>query len=535
MKKRVFIAALFLSLFCFLGCHSDAAQPGADPAPQPTDASGNVLQEVLTEAPTAAPTAVPTPTPVTVHGQAVSPDTEVLTLEGAVEGPAALGDELKQLKLLKTVTLDRTVPSMDLAAWRQEWATLEAELPHVTFSFRDLYEGAPTQTVSSFAVRSLPDDPEGEIRIILDTFGALEELDLSALPLDRERVIEIQALAPRIAICWNDAAFGPSRSDAETLTFSAPAQLDEVQRYIKCFPRLQTADVLALGLSEQEGDVLAQAFPAVAFRRMVTLNGVARDNFVEELDLSYAKIRNYTAFCDEVGRFPRLRKLEMSFCTLTNEELAALRSRYPQAGVAWTMKVRGRHLRSDAVAFSSKQLWDNTHRYTNKDCEVFKYCDKLIALDLGHNAISDLTWLESLSDLQLLILADNKIKDLTPLTKLKKLKYVEIFMNPITDISPLGELTELVDVNVCFCFAGGIRDISPLSNCKKLERIWLTGNKHISQASLAELQAALPDAYISYTNGSGSTGDGWREHPRYDAYIEMFKKNIPVAPFLPEE
>ena len=115
MKKRVFIAALFLSLFCFLGCHSDAAQPGADPAPQPTDASGNVLQEVLTAAPTAAPTAVPTPTPVTVHGQAVSPDTEVLTLEGAVEGPAALGDELKQLKLLKTVTLDRTVPSMDLA------------------------------------------------------------------------------------------------------------------------------------------------------------------------------------------------------------------------------------------------------------------------------------------------------------------------------------------------------------------------------------------------------------------------------------
>ena len=517
MKKRVFIAALFLSLFCFLGCHSDAVQPGADPAPQPTDASGNVLQEVLTAAPTAAPTAVPTPTPVTVHGQAVSPDTEVLTLEGAVEGPAALGDELKQLKLLKTVTLDRTVPSMDLAAWRQEWATLEAELPHVTFSFRDLYEGAPTQTVSSFAVRSLPDDPEGEIRIILDTFGALEELDLSALPLDRERVIEIQALAPRIALCWNDAAFGPSRSDAETLTFSAPAQLDEVQRYIGCFPSLQTADVLALGLSEQEGDVLAQAFPAVAFRRMVTLNGVARDNFVEELDLSYAKIRNYTAFCDEVGRFPRLRKLEMSFCTLTNEELAALRSRYPQAGVAWTMKVRGRHLRSDAVAFSSKQLWDNTHRY------------------LGHNAISDLTWLESLSDLQLLILADNKIKDLTPLTKLKKLKYVEIFMNPITDISPLGELTELVDVNVCFCFVGGIRDISPLSNCKKLERIWLTGNKHISQASLAELQAALPDAYISYTNGSGSTGDGWREHPRYDAYIEMFKKNIPVAPFLPEE
>ena len=43
-----------------------------------------------------------------------------------------------------------------------------------------------------------------------------------------------------------------------------------------------------------------------------------------------------------------------------------------------------------------------------------QYCTDLIALDLGHNGIDDLSWLEPLQNLQLLILSDNRMKDITP-------------------------------------------------------------------------------------------------------------------------
>ena len=521
MKKRILIPVVCLCLGCLFACGQEPAQP--------------TVGVTELSAPTATPLSTPEPAlaPVEICGQTVSAYTEELTIPGEIETPDEIRDALFRLPNLRTVTVDRAVPETNVAGWAAAWAALEAKFPAVTFTGRTLYHGAAAETVEVFAPQAVPDGTE--LEAIGNTFEKLAVLDLGALTPDREAVAALTALAPAVNVQWKDETFGPSESAWETVTLSAPGDPDAVKTYLTCFPRLREADILAAGLNEAEGDALAEAFPAVAFRRMVTLNGVQLDSFTEELDLSNARIADYDGFCEAVGRFPRLRRLEMSFCSLTNEQLAALRSRYPQAGVAWTVKVHGRLIRTDAVAYSSKQYKDNTDRFTSKDCQNFVYCNKLIALDLGHNAITDISWLETLEDLQLLILADNKIRDLTPLTHLKKLKYVEIFVNPLTDISPLGELPELLDVNLCFCYTGRITDVSPLSRCKKLERIWLTGNKYISQEAIAELQAALPDAHISYTRSSGSTGDGWRDHPRYDAYIEMFRKNIPVAPFVPEE
>lgn len=525
MRKTILALALCLCLSCLAGCDQKTAD-AADAAPSAAP---------LTAAPTAAPapTPAPTPAPVSVNGQDVPADVEDLTLTEAVADPEAIRAGLASLPQLKTVTLDRIVPDGGIAAWASAWAALEAELPRIAFVFRDRYQGVAVDAVTAFAPTALPEAPTEELEAIFTLFPNLQILDLTALSPARSTVTCAASLAPAAAVRWSDEAFGPSDSTARALTLSGPVTEEAAAAYLACFPALQEADLLSSDLTEAEGDALSAAFPQVAFRRMVTLNGRSLDSFTEELDLSGARIGDYEAFGNGLSKFPRLRRLEMHHCTLTNEQLAALRDRYPDTKIVWTVKMSRWEVRTDAVAFSTMQSSDNTRRLYSSYAQLLQYCTDLVALDLGHNNLEDVSWLESLPKLQLLILADNKIKDITPLASLKHLKYVELFMNPIRDITPLASLPELLDVNLCITRA---EDLSPLLNCKKLERIWIgkQTQRYCSKESLQALLEAFPDAEYDLTSVS-STNLGWRDHPRHDAYMQMFRTNTVVEPFVPED
>jgi Leucine-rich repeat (LRR) protein len=157
---------------------------------------------------------------------------------------------------------------------------------------------------------------------------------------------------------------------------------------------------------------------------------------------------------------------------------------------------------------------------TSKDIEVLKYCTKLQALDLGHQAITDISVIgEYLKDLRILILADNRISDITPIKELKHLHYLELFINPISDITPLNDLKGLVDVNFCYCW--NINDYSTLKNLPNLERVWLVGTR-INGKVVNELRSVHPNAQIVNT-GAGSTNSGWRTHERYYEMIKMYR------------
>ena len=157
---------------------------------------------------------------------------------------------------------------------------------------------------------------------------------------------------------------------------------------------------------------------------------------------------------------------------------------------------------------------------TSDSIQVLKYCTDLRALDLGHQAISDLSVIgDYLPELRLLILADNQVRDLTPLKKLKHLHYLELFVNRISDISPLKDLHELVDVNISY--NGGLYDIEPLLYSPMMERIWLESTS-VGGNGFALLEQTYPDAKI-VRFGSGSVDQGWRwGHPRYEQMMDMW-------------
>ena len=236
-----------------------------------------------------------------------------------------------------------------------------------------------------------------------------------------------------------------------------------------------------------------------------------------EMDLSGVEIDDVSEVEAAAALMPKLKKVVMCDCGIPDAEMDALDQRYGDVRFVWTVYFSIYALRTDATFFCAADV-----PYLNYDAPVLydyqlypvRYCRDMIALDLGHMWIEDLSFLYNMPKLQYLILVGGHFHDITPIGSLQDLKYLEIFQTNPADISPLLNCKKLEQLNMCYC--SGF-DISPLKEMKQLKRLWYAG---LGPYRGAELIEALPDTqvYCPFTDPDGSTGGGWRED---EAYYEM--------------
>lgn len=305
------------------------------------------------------------------------------------------------------------------------------------------------------------------------------------------------------------------------------AQLDSsLCDQLALLTQLQEVDLHDQPLTLEDRLSLTKEFPDVSFGWVVSYDGEEYDSSITEFDLTGRAMTmdDLDELKTTIQQFPDLEKVILCNCGLSNETLAdfqkELDKEHLNVRVVWRVYIGSKwSLRTDAVAFSVL-IWDYKHlRMTSDNLYVLKYCPDLLALDLGHQAISDLSPIaEFLPDLRLLIVADNNVWDLTPLTKLKHLHYLEIFLNHVSDLSPLGELRELVDVNISY---NPIFDISPLLNSPMMQRVWMEAT-YCGYDGYNRLKETYPEATVVLF-GSGSVDQGWRwGNPRYEQMMDMW-------------
>ena len=282
-------------------------------------------------------------------------------------------------------------------------------------------------------------------------------------------------------------------------------------------------------------------FPALAETEYVTYanewGSVKVKKDAVSVDLGKLPVPNtdgdYRAFKSFLAKLPNLEKVDMFATEIRRPRIEELAQAFPDVEFGWTMVIscsnplhpeRTPHkVRTDATAFST--LHNNkTSEHTAADLSILKYCKNLQALDIGHNRVTDLSFLYDLPHLKVLIVACNlDLRDITPIGSLKELQYLELFKNDVHDISCLANCTELVDLNICF---NRISDLTPLYGLQKLRRLWLFNSNNYSdeypvpREAVRALQQALPNCRIDSV--SWSTEGGWRQHPRYDTIYEMF-------------
>ena len=348
----------------------------------------------------------------------------------------------------------------------------------------------------------------------------LKEVDLRRSLLDAAETDAFAAAHGELRTVYTVPLWGEEiPGDAEELRLGADAHGD-AEELAAALGRLKKLKKLDLRDCELTPGQLARVLPlceGVETDYVIRLCGRIFTADCTEMDISGAGSVDIAEVETAASLLPKLKKVVMSDCGVSDEEMDALDQRHPEVRYVWTVYFSIYALRTDATFFCAADV-----PYLNYDAPVLgdaqlypvRYCRDMIALDLGHMWIEDLSFLYNMPKLQYLILVGGRFRDITPIGSLQDLKYLEIFQTMPRDISPLLNCKKLEQLNICYC--SGF-DISPLKEMKQLKRLWYAG---LGPYRGWELQEALPDTqvYCPFTDPDGSTGGGWRED---EAYYEM--------------
>lgn len=427
--------------------------------------------------------------------------------------------ELRPFWRLKTVDLTSCI------ILKEDGEKLEESRPDVQFIYTPYIKISDSIFPSNTSILDLSsiDFTLENLEEKLTFFENLTEVDLGKKTVTEDEFYFLQSSFPHItfrAVISHKVGDSFVRADTEYLDLTAFT--GDIAEILKLFSNLKTVDLRGNEPSREAMLQLNSSFPQIKFIWNVEFMGESIPHDTERFDLTYKKKLVLDEVKDTISLLPELKVVDAGYSSLTNEELESLRVMFPNLEIHWVVHMGKWSLRTDAVTFSVLIYNYDHKRLKTEDIQVLKYCTKLQALDIGHQAISDISVIgDYLTELRLLILADNRITDLTPLAKLKHLHYLEFFVNQVTDLSPLAQCLELVDLNISY--NRSLKNIDPLLDLPLLERLWL---EHIpvSKDDLKKLQLAHPNCKI-VSEGEGSVDKGWRVHPRYIALRDMFNNN----------
>lgn len=252
----------------------------------------------------------------------------------------------------------------------------------------------------------------------------------------------------------------------------------------------------------------------------VEILGKKYDYTTTVLNLNNATVADYELFKSQIANLPYLTRVELKGSNLNDAQMMELSDTYPNIRFIWTFKL-GNYwtLSTDQVAFSCNK--GGGPSLTNADIKILNYCKDMVALDLGHNSFTDLSFVRNMPNLRILIISDGRVSDLTPLKDCKNLVYFEAWFTRISDLSPLQYLVNLKDINVAH--NRNCNNITPLLHLPKLERIYMS-YCNVSQDSINLLRATYPNARIEMVEYYADRA-GWRTHERYYAMRRMYKAN----------
>ena len=222
---------------------------------------------------------------------------------------------------------------------------------------------------------------------------------------------------------------------------------------------------------------------------------------------------------------PLLRRVDMRAVDWSVGDMERFEELYPAIDFIWTLHFGSWTVPSDITCFSTLRTGEpGNHRYTNDELyPLLRFGHHLRALDLGHNALTDLTLIGQMPELQVLILADNDtLTDISPLSELSELWYLELFLcRNVEDFSPLCSLTRLRDLNLSY--DGYFGDLSFLANCPDFENGWFR-NTGVTREQADAFLAAHPGVtlIVGSPRDPSSTAFGWRETERNAAIRHAF-------------
>ena len=217
--------------------------------------------------------------------------------------------------------------------------------------------------------------------------------------------------------------------------------------------------------------------------------------------------------------------LSFDRCDTTDEACASLRDAFPDTEIVWRVFFSPFSCMTDVeTIWASVDLRDET-------CSSLKYCTKVKNLDIGHSAMTDLSFLDYMPDLEVLIIACSDFEDISHVANCKNLKYLEVCeCFRLKDLSPIAELKNLEHLNVGDLMVSDISCLHSLTECKNLKRFYAPNMRNMGldmDKEAAIFQKLLPGVEMDFSKtymGLGSLNGHWR-------YVEGFNGGTFTEPY----
>ena len=417
---------------------------------------------------------------------------------------------LDSLEALVSADFSGSTCYAELADWAARHPTVEVRytLP---------FPGGVTaeNTADSLDLTGLTDGDAQEALDLLAFLPKLRSVDLGSEEngLSPASAGRFQDRYPDLAFSYRCTLFGKPSDLSETvldLTNTPPEEIEEALETIACLRELKE---IRLGSDEREDApswdqilALREAAPEAVIDYRFSVFDYSFTLEDEEMDISYRPVRENWPEILQIARcMPNLKSLIMDSCGVENENMAAIRDALPQAEVVWRVDFGGKY----TARTNEIRILASFGGVTNADNERLKYFTKLKYLDLGHNeAITDLSFVRYMPDLEVLIIAMNPLGDLTPLADCEKLEYLELFYSNTDDLSPLANVKSLKHLNVGHCYK--LTDISPIYGLD-LERFYLGTFTFcpVPAEQVDRYRELHPDCEVDNTQWESSEG-AWR-------------------------
>ena len=322
------------------------------------------------------------------------------------------------------------------------------------------------------------------------------------------------------------------------LTSVAPTS-EEIDRLISVLPGLPSlksielplVDAAAPTVSWEQIRAIQEAAPDITFDYRFSLFGPTFRLTNKVLNLSHYPVSDSSLVLKVAQCMPNLQIIDMDTCGVPDEEMAVIRDALPEVEVIWRVFFGDSYstrTNVDRLVISNPDR--STFKLTGEAMRPLKYCTAVKYLDLGHlTYLDDCSFAAYMPDLEVLIIAMTGIKDISALANCPKLNYLEYQTSAASDLEPLSGLTRLKDLNICYDLA--LRDIRPLYGLD-LDRLWIGSLTPIPKEQVEEYQRLHPNCAINTTTVN-PTEEEWRKledgawppnsAPRYEQLYNEFQ------------
>ena len=404
---------------------------------------------------------------------------------------------IEQLQQLQTLNMKGTKITID------QYNTLRAALPNCEIQWDVPFQGGYiSYDTPSLTLTHLSKEDIDLLQYLpeIESINALDCEDYPEIMLLKERYPEYDVA---YSVTVGDKQYSHTTSSI-TVRDIHPDLLDEMLPYL---PNVTAIEFKQKDIPFERLVAFANAHPDIAVNFKMDFMGQECHFLDTEVDISYTKLENVDEVEALAVQMPNLKKVIMSYCGISNEDMDALNRRHEDILFVWTVQLGSRMtLRTDADYFMPIKYDGHA---TSSNTYNLRYCTELLVIDVGHMEVYDLSFLQYTPKLKYLILADSQIRDISYISHCKELIFLELFLTAVNDYSPLLSCTKLEDLNICYTKG----DPEIIMQMPWLKRLWWSGNG-LSIPQMDAVKAALPNTEIVF-NTWGATDKGWRQGQNY--------------------